>query len=235
MKPERSVSDNWAAADNLVPVPSPALLVYPDRVEENIRRMVKMAGAPGKIRPHVKTHKMSSVVKLKQKNGIKKFKCATLAEATMVAKCGGEDILLAMQPVGPYIQAYFDLVLNYPRQHFSTLTDCFQSAAALSEFAARQSMTVRLWIDINNGMNRTGIVPEKAFSLYREIVNLPGIEFAGLHVYDGHIHNRNFDERKIAVERDFDANPELAALVACLIAGVWRLKARLTPAGLSLA
>ena len=41
--------------------------------------------------------------------------------------------------------------------------------------------------------------------------------------------------RLIAVERDFDANPELAALVADLIEEVERLKARLNAAGLPLA
>jgi len=38
----------------------------------------------------------------------------------------------------------------------------------------------------------------------------------------------------VAVERDFDANPELAALVADLIEEVERLKARLNAAGLPL-
>jgi len=41
--------------------------------------------------------------------------------------------------------------------------------------------------------------------------------------------------RLIAVERDFDANPELAALVADLIEEVERLKARLNAAGVPLA
>ena len=40
--------------------------------------------------------------------------------------------------------------------------------------------------------------------------------------------------RLAAVERDFDANPELAALVADLIEEVERLKARLNAAGLPL-
>ena len=40
--------------------------------------------------------------------------------------------------------------------------------------------------------------------------------------------------RMVAVERDFDANPELAALVADLIEEVERLKGRLNAAGLPL-
>ena len=34
----------WWRIDNADDVPSPALLIYPDRAEANIRRMVEMAG-----------------------------------------------------------------------------------------------------------------------------------------------------------------------------------------------
>ena len=43
------------------------------------------------------------------KHGISKFKCATISEAEMVARCGANDILLAMQPVGPIIERFFSL------------------------------------------------------------------------------------------------------------------------------
>ena len=60
-------------------------LVYPDRIEENIRRMIKIAKGARNLRPHVKTHKMAEIVMLQMKHGITKFKCATISETEMVA------------------------------------------------------------------------------------------------------------------------------------------------------
>ncbi|MBM4120954.1 MAG: D-TA family PLP-dependent enzyme, partial [Nitrospira sp.] len=84
-------------------VASPALLLYPDRIEKNLQRMIAMAGGVDRLRPHVKTHKLPQVVALKRAAGIRRFKAATIAEAEMTAAAGGEDILLAYQPVGTNI------------------------------------------------------------------------------------------------------------------------------------
>ena len=93
----------WYAISNLDDVSSPALLVYPDRVAENTRRMIAMAGGVGRLRPHVKTHKMAEVIRMQLGLGITMFKCSTIAEAEMVAACGATDVLLAYQPVGPRV------------------------------------------------------------------------------------------------------------------------------------
>ena len=63
--------------------------------------MLAYAGGPQRLRPHVKTHKMPAVVRIKLDAGIDKFKCSTIAEAEMVACAGGRDILLAFPQVGP--------------------------------------------------------------------------------------------------------------------------------------
>ena len=95
------MADDWhtlAAPDE---IPSPALLVYPDRIEENIRRTIAALGQAERLRPHVKTHKMAELVEMQLKAGITKFKCATIAEAEMLGQAGAKDVLLANQPTGP--------------------------------------------------------------------------------------------------------------------------------------
>ena len=72
--------NRWFAIKNEDAVSSPAVLVYPDRIEENLRRMIARAGGADRLRPHVKTHKMPQVVALKLRAGITKFKTATIAE-----------------------------------------------------------------------------------------------------------------------------------------------------------
>src|SRR5437899_467683 len=93
--------DCWHKVVNVREVASPALLVYPDRIEENVRRMIQMAGGVERLRPHVKTHKLAEVIRMQMKQGITRFKCATVAEAEMTASCNAQDVLLAYQPVGP--------------------------------------------------------------------------------------------------------------------------------------
>src|SRR6476469_5848640 len=95
---------DWYTVTNVDQVPSPALLVYPDRVEENIRRMVAIAGGVARLRPHMKTNKLPEVVAMHLAQGITKFKCATIAEAEMIAAVGAPDVLLAYQPVGPNVE-----------------------------------------------------------------------------------------------------------------------------------
>ena len=97
---------------------SPSLLVYPDRIESNIRKMVMMAGDVSRLRPHVKTHKMPEIIRMQMNHGIYKFKCATISEAEMVAGCGATDILLAMQPVGPNIERFFRLKQAFQKCQF---------------------------------------------------------------------------------------------------------------------
>src|SRR5687767_766282 len=100
----------WYLVENVADLPSPALLVYPDRVESNIRRMIEIAGGVERLRPHMKTNKLREVVRMHLDLGITKFKCATIAEAEMAAVSGAPDVLLAYQPVGPNVRRFVHVV-----------------------------------------------------------------------------------------------------------------------------
>ncbi len=80
---------------------SPALLFYKDMIRRNIARAVAMVGDPARLRPHVKTHKTRELVRLELDAGIAKHKCATIAEAEMIAQVGAPDVFLAYNIVGP--------------------------------------------------------------------------------------------------------------------------------------
>jgi len=187
----------WFRISNPDDVYSPALLIWPDRFENNIRKMIGIAGDPGMLRPHVKTHKMPEIVRLQMKYGINKFKCATIAEAEMVAACGAKDVLVAYQPAGPNIKRFFELKRKFPGSDISCIADCEDVIRELSANAIRNKTDTTVWIDINTGMNRTGIAPGKdAVRLYKLITELPGITAGGLHVYDGHIHEKDLSLRR---------------------------------------
>jgi D-serine deaminase-like pyridoxal phosphate-dependent protein len=184
---------------------SPALLVYPDRIERNIRTMIAMAGGTQNLRPHIKTHKTAEIVQLQLKYGIIKFKCATIAEAELLGHCGAKDILLALQPVGPNIDRFFSLMATFPKSTFSTIVDDLGIIVQIAKSAKNKGIRVPLWLDINNGMNRSGILPNAdAVELYEKIGEDPNLEAAGLHVYDGHIRNKDLTEREQKCNADFE-------------------------------
>ncbi|MBD4740273.1 D-TA family PLP-dependent enzyme, partial [Xanthomonas citri pv. citri] len=91
--------------------------------------------------------------------GITKFKCATIAEAEMLGSLHAPDVLLAYQPTGPKITRLIALSKAYPATTFSCLIDNQASAMELSRAAQENNIVIRVFIDLNTGMNRTGIQP----------------------------------------------------------------------------
>src|SRR5260370_6522611 len=191
MKGEPS-SKNWFLVENAGKVETPALLVYPDRVEENIRRMVKMCGSAEKLRPHIKTHKLAQIIERQIVAGIKKLKAATIAEAEIAARSGAVEVLLAYQPVGPNARRFVKLVSQFPRTTFACLVDDLEAARNLSHHAAQRKVKAAVMLDVDCGQHRTGVMPDqKAVDFYRELCRLPGLYPAGLHAYDCHLHSRD--------------------------------------------
>lgn len=197
MKNTPDSNDNWYKINDVDVINSPALLIYPDRIESNIKKIIEIAGSVDLLRPHIKTHKMSEIIKLQMKYGINKFKCATISETEMVAKCGAPDILLAIQPVGPNIGRFFKLKQEFNNIKISCIADNEEVIIRLSDMARKTGLETHVWLDINNGMNRTGVTPgEKAARLFKRIIDSPMLVAEGLHVYDGHIHEPDLAIRK---------------------------------------
>ncbi|MEM6800651.1 MAG: D-TA family PLP-dependent enzyme [Bacteroidota bacterium] len=194
----------WYSVTNAYEVFSPALLVYPQRVLANIERMIAIAGDVDRLRPHVKTHKMAELAHMHLEKGIKKFKCSTLAEAQMLAESGAEDILLAYQPVGPNIHAFCKLAKKYSQIKFAALVDTVNILRALSTAARSHQVEIGIFLDLNSGMNRTGIsIGSDAKALYQFISALPQVYQAGLHAYDGHFRDPDFEKRKTGSDEAF--------------------------------
>lgn len=195
----------WYKITNEHKVFTPAILIYPDRIEENIRRMISLAGTATRLRPHVKTHKLAEIVRLQVRYNIKKFKCATLAEVKMVAENGGEDILLSYPLFGPGIKQFFELMAKFPEVKFAVTVDSRTACDELAVEAKKRNRKLDLFIDLDNGMHRTGIEPEQANELAEYIAKNETLTLKGLHIYDGHIHEPDFTIRKEHCDRDFEA------------------------------
>lgn len=135
----------WYEAGNIAKIDTPALLVYPDRVERNIQAAIRMAGSANRLRPHVKTNKMAEVCRRMLQAGITRFKCATIAEAEMLAMLLAPDVLLAYQPVSSRIDRLITLVTTYPATRFSCLLDNHVSACCLDEACKEKQLILDVY------------------------------------------------------------------------------------------
>jgi len=196
--------ESWYSLKGIDTIDSPSLVVYLDRVKENISILKGMIDDPKRLRPHVKTHKSIGATQIMLEAGIEKFKCATIAEAEMLAQAGAEDVLLAYQPIGPKAFRFISLIKKYPATRFSCLIDNIHAAEAIAAIASESMLTVPVFLDLNVGMNRTGISPgNDALELFVKSNELSGIKLIGLHVYDGHIRNTDLQERTRECDKAF--------------------------------
>ncbi len=194
----------WYDFAGVESVASPALILYRDRMEENLRQMVAIAGDPARLRPHVKTHKLAPLIVRQVELGITKFKASTIAEAEMCADGGATEVLLAYPAIGPNVKRLCELARHFPKVKFSALTDSKESIHALGAGAREAGITLDVFLDLDPGMHRTGapIGPE-AVELYRLLSAEKGLHAAGLHCYDGHLHQQDLSEREQACEAVF--------------------------------
>ncbi len=194
----------WWLVNNVEELDSPALIIFPDRVKENIRILTGMVDNVERLRPHAKTHKSIECTRLLMEAGIDKFKCATIAEAEMLALSKAKDVLLAYQPVGPKLQRFVSLIKKYPETKFSCITDNWEAVTQMAKSFAGNGLTVEVYIDMNTGQNRTGVPPsEQAIQLYLDCSLLKGLKPVGLHSYDGHIRDLDLNIRKQRCDEAF--------------------------------
>jgi D-threonine aldolase len=199
----------WYTIDNINVLDSPCFVVYPDRVKKNIQTLISSIDDVKRLRPHIKTHKSAEISRLMLDAGITKFKCATIAEAEMLAEAGAKDILFAYQPVGPKAKRLAQLIKKNQGITWGCLIDNETSAKHISATFDEVGKSINIYIDLNVGMNRTGVAPELALDIFEKSIQLPGLNIVGLHAYDGHLRDSDFDTRKTKCDQVFTAVEKL--------------------------
>lgn len=196
---------------DLADVFTPALVFHPELIRANIAAVVAAAGGPDRLRPHVKTHKTTEIVKMQLAAGVTKHKCATIAEAEMLAAAGAPDVLIAYPLVGPNVGRLAVLKREFPATRFSSLVDHPDTAKMLSDGMTAARLTADFVLDLDVGMHRTGIALEQAAELYAYAAKLPHLVPAGLQAYDGQNHQEARAEREGAVRQFIGRVLELRA------------------------
>jgi len=171
---------------------TPALLIYPERIQSNIEITVKLLGNDVcRWRPHIKTAKLQYVIKMLVARGIKTLKCATSLELTTAIAAGATDILVAHTPAGANAVRICQVAKSFPRVSISVLVD---SPGQIEQWRGSQ---LGIFIDINPGMNRTGADPANIPALLRLAcaVHRARLRVLGLHYYDGHLSSLSMAKR----------------------------------------
>ncbi|MEM0983442.1 MAG: alanine racemase [Planctomycetota bacterium] len=189
---------------------SPGLVFYRERIAQNLDRMIEIAGAPDGLVPHIKTIKCPQVIKMMVERGIRRFKCATIAEAEIAAGEDAQSVLVAHQLVAPQPQRLLQLAASFPDTEFSTVVDDADHIERLNDIVRPTGRTLRVYLDLDVGMARTGVPAKLADPVHRAIQDAACLEFAGFHVYDGHIRARDPKKREKDVEKCYAAVLRLA-------------------------
>lgn len=179
---------------------SPALIYYRNMICENIEKAIRIAGRPERLWPHVKSHKAAGMLKLQMEYGITKFKTATVAEAEMAAEAGAEKVILAYPLVGPNVRRYLELAKAFPETEFYAVGENITQFEEISDMGEELCHSMNCLVDVNMGMNRTGVELDGLEELYRRAFVLAGTRMKGLHCYDGHHNQSDIRERRLGVE-----------------------------------
>ncbi len=180
---------------------SPCLIYYEDTIRENIQKAIQIAGNAERLWPHVKSHKSLDMIRLQMEYGISKFKTATVAEAEMVAEAGASQVILAYPLIGPNMQRLINLAKAYPDTKFYAIQDDYDQLEIFSDLCQEFKFPMPVLIDVNMGMNRTGVTISALENLYRKAAQFPGIILSGLHCYDGNHNNPDFEIRNAEVAK----------------------------------
>ena len=182
-------------------VMTPALVIYPEIVDSNIRTTLDLLGGNAdRWRPHVKTAKLAYVMKRFVDHGITNFKCSTTLELATVCETGATDALLAYPTVGANASRVLEIAQRFSQTQISALVE---SKEQIRVWAGSR---IGLFIDVNPGMDRTGIQQDRVEEIVQlaHAIQAAGLTFRGLHYYDGHLSKYDYTEREQEAHRGYD-------------------------------
>jgi D-serine deaminase-like pyridoxal phosphate-dependent protein len=191
---------------------TPALAIYPEIVDANIAATIALLGGRAeRWRPHVKTAKLQFVMRRFVEQGVTNFKCSTALELATVCGVGAEDVLLAYPVVGANARRVREIAAEFPQTRISTLIE------NPLQIEVWQGSNLGLFIDVNTGMNRTGIEQDRIDAIVElaKAVEAAGLQFRGLHYYDGHLAGTlDLPEREKLAHQGYDQLMNVCATFA---------------------
>jgi D-serine deaminase-like pyridoxal phosphate-dependent protein len=164
-------------------VETPHLSIDGAKMKKNIEKMTAIAERNGvALRPHVKTHKIPAIAQAQVEAGAAGITVAKVSEAEVMADAGLEDIFIAY-PLVTDSKIRRAVELAQKLKKIIVGVDSLEGARRLSTAAGDQVMKVRLEVD--TGLRRTGVPYDEAVELAREIDAFDNLNLSGIYTYRG--------------------------------------------------
>jgi D-serine deaminase-like pyridoxal phosphate-dependent protein len=176
---------------------TPCLTIDIDLLEQNIQTMQAFARTAGKnIRPHAKTHKCSMLAKKQIRAGAVGVCAAKVSEAEMLVDAGVREVLVT----GPLVTANkIERLMAILKKDPTVMVvvDHADNARMLDEALAVENLSMGILLDIDVAKGRTGIQPETALELAKQITKHKHLRLKGIQAYVGFVqHIHAYEERK---------------------------------------
>lgn len=167
---------------------TPCLVINVAKMNNNIDRMAAIAKQNGvNLRPHSKTHKIPAIAKKQIAAGAIGITVAKVSEAEVMADNGITNIFIA-----------YPLVTNSKIERAIKLSqainlivgvDSLAGALKLAEISKAHNHTLKVRLEIDTGMQRTGVLYNNALELAKKIHSLANLELTGIYTYRGTLLN----------------------------------------------
>lgn len=204
---------NFPSAEHLPQ--TPLLVIDRAALTRNLARMQALCDAAGvRLRAHGKTHKCSTLARLIVEGGAVGLCCQTVGEAEAFVAGGIKDVLVTA-PVPPWGAARL-AALARTGATVGVVADDEGQIDRLSDAAVAAGVMLDLVVDLDLGTHRAGAYPADALRLARAADASPGLRFAGIQAYLGHL--QHMDDLALRQTADEAAHATLKEIVAQLTA-----------------
>ena len=176
---------------------TPNLVIDKTKLEQNLALMQGLAAEKGvEVRAHAKTHKCSTLAKLQLKFGCVGICVAKISEALVLARAGVSGLLLT-SPVVTKLKITQLMELLKLAPDTMVVVDDLANVADLNQALQANNLLLRVLVDIDAGIGRTGVLLKDARFLIDELSNFAQIKFCGIQCYAGHLqHIADLNERR---------------------------------------
>ena len=177
---------------------TPALVLDLDAFERNVATMAEHCRRNGlSLRPHAKTHKSVTIARAQIAAGAVGQCCAKLGEAEAMGAGGVESIVIT-SPVVTAQGIARAMALNAKISDLMLTVDNPANATALAEAAKAAGKPLKVLVDLDPGLHRTGIAAgEPVLALAKRVHASGSLTLRGLQCYAGHVmHIEDFADRR---------------------------------------
>ena len=164
---------------------TPCCVVDLDVVEQNAAKLAReLAARDVALRPHIKTHKSVSLAQIQLQAGARGVTVGNLGEAEVMIDSGIDDVFVAypVWAVGPKAGRLRALLERAP---LAVGVDSAAGAERLAAAVDGVGRRLRVLVEVDSGLHRTGVRPELAGRVASAAASL-GLEPTGVFTHGGH-------------------------------------------------